>query len=149
MSMQRVTSLAAAALFTAATYAADPSTSVSQPALPDAPECPAIDGAEGLLPVGAGLRAFIDPSTGRLREPTDEEMAAIAASSRFAQNDSSEGLVVERRKDGTKIVNLQGRFMHAVQVSRAPDGTLTTACDDRDPKDAPGAPTVLTPAEDR
>lgn len=148
MSMQRVTLLAAAALLTAAAYATDPSTTTAPPANPGAVECPAIDGAEGTLLVGEGLRAFVDPKTGQLREPSAEESAALAATSRVARNKSVEGLEVEYRRDGSKFVDLQGRFMHSLRVTRNADGTTSYVCTDRDshphahatPPAAPAAP---------
>ncbi|MGK2859903.1 MAG: post-PEP-CTERM-1 domain-containing protein [Thermoanaerobaculia bacterium] len=92
-----------------------------------------MESAEEPLPAGKGLRAFIDPKTGQLRQPTAEETAAFAATSRVARNKSIEGLEVEYRKDGSKFVDLQGRFMHSLRVTRTADGTSSFTCTDRDP----------------
>lgn len=151
MPIQRVLLLAAAALFTAAAYATDPSTTTTRPSSPDATECPAIDGAEGTLPVGEGLRAFIDPKTGQLRQPTAEERAAISASSRLARNKSIEGLEVEYRRDGSKFVDLQGRFMHSLRVTQNADGTMSYICTDREhaSHSHPAAPAASSAQADR
>jgi len=133
MSILRVVSFAAAAVVSTTAFAAEPGTATaSSPELP-AQECQSTEPAEEPLPVGMGLRAFIDPETGRLRQPTSEEAAAFAASSRVARNKSIEGLEVEYRKDGSKFVDLQGRFMHSLRVTRNADGTSSFTCTDRDP----------------
>ncbi|MBI2214628.1 MAG: hypothetical protein HYU52_13360 [Acidobacteria bacterium] len=97
------------------------------------------------LPLGFGLRVFIDPETGQFRKPTRAELDAIAQTARTSKNKSSDGLLIEYRPDGSKHVDLQGRFMHALRVRVGEDGALRTVCSDHDhdhPKtaDAPAAP---------
>jgi hypothetical protein len=99
------------------------------------------------LPLGSGLLAFIDPATGRLRQPTSQELAGIAAASRTTRNKSIEGLEVEYRTDGSKHVDLQGRFMHSLRVVKNADGTTTFTCTDRDAHPHPGPATPAAPAE--
>ena len=84
------------------------------------------------LPLGVGLRVWIDPETGRFREPTRQEALAAAESARASKNKSIEGLEVEYRADGSKHVDLQDRFMHSLRVSVSPDGTTSFNCTDRD-----------------
>jgi hypothetical protein len=77
----------------------------------------------------AGLRAFIDPETGELREGTPEEQRAL--SSAVARAESAE--VVESPEivvhpDGFVVVDLKGNFMQSVVAVRNPDGSLSTRC---------------------
>lgn len=135
--MLRVISFAAAALVSTSAFAAEPATATASSSEAPAQERQAVAPAEEPLPVGKGLRAFIDPITGQLRQPTAEETAASAATSRVARNKSIEGLEVEYRKDGSKFVDLQGRFMHSLRVTRNADGTSSFTCTDRDPHTHP------------
>jgi len=144
MNASRLALLAAAAAFVAVTAAAaepatgDASRRVADPRTPDADYEP--------LPLGVGLRVFIDPATGEFRKPTAAELATIAEQAAASKNKSSEGLEVEYRPDGSKYVNLQGRFMHSMRVAVNDDGSLRYVCADRDhdhakPAAAPAAPT--------
>ena len=45
-------------------------------------------------------------------------------------NRSEEGLVEERRADGTVVVNLEGRFQNVTMAKKNDDGSITTACVD-------------------
>lgn len=97
----------------------------------------------------SAMRVAIDPATGAIRPLTEEERKAVAEriSVDALLNRSHEGLVVERRPDGSKFVNLQGRFMHALVLTRMPDGRLVAECvddehqlhgtDGRETEDAP------------
>jgi hypothetical protein len=93
------------------------------PAAPAAvgPECP----SEGLG--RAGFRAFIDPRTGELREPTVEEAQALAAGARpeSLQPESLEAIV---HPDGMISVDLKGHFMQSLVAVRNPDGSLSMSC---------------------
>ncbi len=84
------------------------------------------------LPLALGLRAYIDPKTGQLRQPTQEEIRSAAKVAEYEDglNGSLAGLGVEYRRDGSKIMNLQGRFLHSMVVHRAPDGSLVADCVD-------------------
>lgn len=85
--------------------------------------CPADDRVGG-----AGLRAFIDPQTGQLRQPTPEELAALALEAReeFARAvDSLEAVV---HPDGTVSVDLKGLFMQSVIAVQNPDGSVSIRC---------------------
>lgn len=133
MPSNRLILLAVAAVVATAAYASGPASTTEPPARSDASECPVTEAASEPLPLGQGLRAFIDPKTGQLRQPTTQELAAISASSRVARNKSIEGLEVEYRKDGSKFVDLQGRFMHSLRVTRNADGSSSYTCTDREP----------------
>jgi hypothetical protein len=103
------------------------------------------DAAFEPLPLGVGLRVFIDPETGQFRRPTTREVSALAENERASKNKSIEGLEVEYRADGSKHVDLQGRFMHSLRVSVGEDGSMSYTCTDREhdhakPAAAPAAP---------
>ena len=138
--------IAAAAVVATATYAADPRPATQPAAQPDAPECSTAEATPEALTVGEGLRAFIDPKTGQLRQPTTDELAAISASSRVGRNKSIEGLEVEYRKDGSKFVDLQGRFMHSLRVTRNAGGATSYTCTDREPHAHPHTGSSAAPS---
>ena len=101
--------------------------------------CPA-DDAVGR----AGLRAFIDPQTGQLREPTPEEAAELAAAARAARLQKLSELEVVEHPDGMKSVDLKDAFMIDLVAHRNPDGSLSIGCL---PPGAPGAtPPTVRPA---
>jgi hypothetical protein len=82
----------------------------------------------------SGMRVWIDPETGAIRQPTEAERKAVAE--RFSVdallNKSSEGLLVITKPDGAKFIDLQGRFMHTLVVTITEDGTMLTRCFDHD-----------------
>lgn len=145
MTPSRLTLLAAAAAFAAFTVAAaEPATGDASRRLAD-PR--ATDATVEPLPLGIGLRVFIDPETGKFRTPTSTELAAIAEDAAASKNKSSEGLVVEYRSDGSKHVNLQGRFMHSFRVTVNTDGTTSYSCTDLGHAHAKPAVAPATPAD--
>lgn len=86
--------------------------------------------ASGKAPAPAmnGIQVAIDPVTGQLRVPTPEEARLMSASLEQIFNQSTEGLQVEERADGTLVLDLQGRFMHGLLAQRNADGTLARHC---------------------
>jgi hypothetical protein len=94
------------------------------------PECP----AEGLGQ--AGFRAFIDPRTGELREPTVEEARALAAGAWPESLQPAESLEAIVHRDGMISVDLKGRFMQSLVAVRNPDGSLSMSCGPGTPKPA-------------
>ena len=94
------------------------------PAAPAAvgPECP----AEGFGQ--AGFRAFIDPRTGELREPTAEEALALAAGAWPESLQPVESLEAVVHPDGMISVDLKGHFMQSLVAVRNPDGSLSMSC---------------------
>lgn len=81
-----------------------------------------------------GMRVWIDPETGKIRQPSKAERAAVAErmSEQQRLNKSAEGLTVIHKRDGARFVDLEGRFMHSLVVTRAEDGSLSTRCTDHD-----------------
>ena len=99
------------------------------------PDCPAGEG------VGwTGFRAFLDPETGELREPTPEEARAFSAATdgaRAASVEPAESLEVLAHPDGMVSVDLKGRFQQSLVVARNPDGSLSLRCGPGEQKPAP------------
>ena len=70
----------------------------------------------------------LDQATKQVRMPTDSEVQAMVASISSLTNRSTEGLQAKTLANGTKQLNLQGRFQEVV-ISRAnADGTMETRC---------------------
>ena len=87
----------------------------------------------------AGLRAFIDPETGELREGTPEEQRALSsAAARAASAEVVESPEIVVHPDGFVVVDLKGNFMQSVVAVRNPDGSLSTRC-------APAGKTPVNP----
>jgi hypothetical protein len=83
-----------------------------------------------------GVKVSIDPATGRLRQPTAEELKALRASvkqmPRSASLDKplpSSRVAAERtvRKlpDGSRMATVSEDMLHSVTVTRQADGSLT------------------------
>lgn len=92
------------------------------------PPCPAIDVP---APVSSAprVRAFVDPVTGKLREPTADELRELAEArwkSRAAQ--APRVFEVVTHPDGMKTVDLGDAFLMDVRIERLPDGTMQTTC---------------------
>jgi hypothetical protein len=103
--------------------------------------CPADDRVGG-----AGLRAFIDPQTGQLRQPTPEELATWTKAAREELSRAVESLQPTVLPDGTLALDLQGLFMQDLVVTRRPDGSLSTQCvPDSEREVAFAAPPQTTP----
>jgi hypothetical protein len=80
------------------------------------------------VPGSAGLRIAIDPVTGRLAAPTAEQSRALDAMAGPAVSHSAEGLEVVTLPDGSKMVNLQGRFMEYAIAVRDSTGRIRLGC---------------------
>ena len=91
-------------------------------------ECPAIDVPAPIFSP-ARVRAFVDPATGKLREPTVDELRAIAEArlkSRAAKPPTVFEVVTS--PDGMKSVDLGDAFLFDVRIDTLPDGSTTTTC---------------------
>ena len=97
----------------------------SAPAAPpgDPDACPADD-----LYARPGLRAFIDPQTGQLREPTPGEAQAFSLGAREAFEQAVKDLQVVVHPDGTVSVDLKDLFMQDIVVVKGPGGALFVRC---------------------
>lgn len=73
-------------------------------------------------------QASVDPKTGKLRQPTSDEIQSLTQSLEPALSHSSEGLTEVRNADGSVSVDLQGRFQDAVLAKVNPDGSVEQRC---------------------
>ncbi len=80
--------------------------------------------------IEAGLIVTREPDSGTLRPATAEESARFFREVReaMARNRSTEGLRVVTLKDGSKMVDLEDRFMSFTVAKKAADGTVTQGC---------------------
>ncbi len=96
------------------------------------------------------MRAFVDPLTGQLREPTPEEARALSEAVRKAAAPEPVDFEPVRHPDGMVSVDLKGAFMSHVVIYRNPDGSFSTRCI---PASQAGAyapkPVPTTPAEEK
>lgn len=86
--------------------------------------CPAIDVP---APVSR-LRVFVDPATGRLREPTADELRQLAEARLAARATAPRSFEVVTHPDGMKSVDLGDAFLFDVRLERLPDGTTKLEC---------------------
>jgi hypothetical protein len=88
-------------------------------------DCPAIDVP---APVSR-LRVFVDPATGKLREPTAEELRELAEN-RLRERRIAAPRVFEviTYSDGMKGVDLGEAFLFDLRLSTLPDGTTKLEC---------------------
>lgn len=85
----------------------------------------AIHSTTATLPGSAGMVTGLDPETGRPGKPTASQRAAM----RMRDLDrSSEGLRETRRPDGTRVIELEGRFQEYAIVRILPDGRKEQSC---------------------
>lgn len=104
-----------------------------------------------------GVQVAIDPSTGRLREPTAAERAALSKAfqvrSSRASSLTAQPLTAADAKSTFRTVSLGNgvrakavrvpqELMSSVVAERAPDGTLSVHHDDHGVQAAPKAPEV-------
>jgi len=78
----------------------------------------------------AGQQVFVDPATGRLRQPTPEEAQRLTAGLQELLSDSPEGLEVIHLPDGSMMVDLQGRFENVSLATVDAGGNLGLTCVD-------------------
>jgi len=90
--------------------------------------CPAIDppaAAAGAV----HMRVFVDPATGRVREPTDDELRAYAERRRAARAAAPPPVFeVVTYPDGMVAVDLGDAFLFDVRIARQPDGGRRLEC---------------------
>ena len=79
---------------------------------------------DDVVVVVAGQQVHIDPQTGRIRQPTAQEAAALAASLEQQFGKRSEGITVFYLPNGAVGAQLNESFMEAMTVTRRPDGSL-------------------------
>ena len=78
----------------------------------------------------AGQTVVLDRQTGQARPLTAEEARVLADGIKQLVNQSTEGLVQVRQKDGSVSMDLQGRFQSVLLAKKEADGTISRACID-------------------
>ena len=127
-SIVAATLLAAAALAdNASTQPGPVETSATRETVPSAADSRA---TEPSTAAPAGVRAFVDPETGRLTaNPTQAQLQRAPVERRATTlSRSTTGLRTFELSRGGQGLNLQGRFQTAVRVERQPDGSFKTTC---------------------
>jgi hypothetical protein len=81
-------------------------------------------------PSGPGMRAYVDPATGRLLAEPPRGVAAPVAAAEASR--SSQGLVEEPVPGGGVKVDLKGRFKSPLVATVRPDGSLSVRHDTSD-----------------
>ena len=79
----------------------------------------------------SGLRAYVDPATGKLVRPAATDAGGVApqaAAARVAAEDASRDVPVERLANGTEMARLDERFQEFEVVRLGPDGKLVRTC---------------------
>lgn len=84
------------------------------------------DGTKG-PGTGQGQVASVDPVTGQLRPPTQEELAALAATMRMLSRDDSK-LQPVYHPDGAISIDLQGTYLSVATATVGTDGKVVFAC---------------------
>lgn len=87
--------------------------------------CPAVD-----APAAAPrVRAFVDPVTGQLREPTADELRQLAEERQAAREAAPPRVfVIVEHPDGMKSVDLGDAFLFDVRLETLPDGSPKITC---------------------
>jgi len=78
----------------------------------------------------AGVKAFVDPATGELREPNETELKAAAAGTRSGTADAKATAVIEGKPIGNGVIEYEvgkrGQIDEVVCVQK--DGAVTSQC---------------------
>ncbi|PIV34319.1 MAG: hypothetical protein COS34_04675 [Lysobacterales bacterium CG02_land_8_20_14_3_00_62_12] len=91
------------------------------------------DTQSGAATAQAGMRAYVDPATGKLvSQPVTAEQKRQATTVDPAFSQDSSDLRVVQMPDGSTMMDLQGRFQQATVVAKQSDGSLSTYCNDAD-----------------
>ena len=92
-------------------------------------DCPAIDIPAPIAPVRSAVRAFVDPVTGKLREPTADELRQLAEE-RLKSKRAAAPRVFEvvTYPDGMQAVDLGDAFLFDVRLKTLPDGSTRIEC---------------------
>ncbi len=96
-------------------------------------------------PVVGGLRVAIDTDTGEKIPPPPLRLETLSSEMRAALQRSADGLILVRRADGSKYVNLDGRFMSGIAVRVGP-GSASSFCTSAPQQPAAARPQTSAPA---
>ncbi|MCM3875352.1 MAG: hypothetical protein NEA02_02920 [Thermoanaerobaculia bacterium] len=84
-------------------------------------------GAPG-APAAGGLVVFIDPVTGKIRQPDAAEIGSLVSPPGAVTPPVEEPLVMKTGPGGAVGLLLDSRFESFMVVTKKPDGTLAMAC---------------------
>ena len=79
----------------------------------------------------SGLRAYVDPATGKLVRPSATDAGGLpqaSAAARVAAEDANRDLPIERLANGTEMARLDPRFQEFEVVRLGADGKLVRTC---------------------
>ena len=113
-----------------------------------ATETPAAPSAQAQTGLDNGVRAYVDPATGKLRQATAAERAEEAKlSAEAAKQRKGKGVRFVKRADGAvRAEDLEGRLMESVVVVRNADGSLSYGYASGDASQVDPAKTPVTTA---
>jgi len=77
-----------------------------------------------------GLKVFIDPATGKVRQPAPGEVRALDEALASLGDKSLKNIQATQYADGTISIALNGAFMNSAVVRVNPNGTVSQACTD-------------------
>ncbi len=105
-------------------------------AMPSAPQEPAVKPPARQTPPAApaspadelGQRAFIDPATGQLREPTPQEAAALAAAARRTLGTLAAPVQLKQGPGGAVGMVVPDNLLSYSVATINPDGTVSMTC---------------------
>ncbi len=125
---RRVCLVAWVVLLAGAGFAPLAVTAQTEPTAPSAQEAVPAPATE-LGEVAPGLWIFLDPETGLITDrPSPEQAAAIRAQVASLVNESSVGLVGKTYLDGSKSLDLRGRFQSLSILTLTPSGQPSVTC---------------------
>lgn len=75
-----------------------------------------------------GVQVKIDPTTGRMQQPTPEEAQKLAAALSHMLSHEADDLSPVQLPDGTIVIDLQDTYQEAVMASVSPKGKVTVRC---------------------
>ena len=90
------------------------------------PAKPAVKSVKATSPGNAGSRVAIDPRTGQIREPEQDEIQALERSINSLM--SRRALTMTQGPNGTKAVKLDDRYLSFSVATKNPDGSLSLEC---------------------
>jgi hypothetical protein len=78
----------------------------------------------------AGQDVHVDGQTGEIQRLSPEDASKLAAGLKPMLNKSTEGLIEVQHPDGSKSMNLEGRFQNVTVARINRDGSVSTSCVD-------------------
>jgi hypothetical protein len=79
---------------------------------------------------GDGVRIYVDPATGRIKQPTPAEVRALDQAIASLPSREVKSFQATQYADGTVSIALDGAFMNFALVRVNDDGSVTQACVD-------------------